>query len=189
MHLPFDDQTDIAAIVYKPHESPDAVLRAFARAASDQGWRIAGLLQTSAAAAGGAPKQTRFRLLGGPDHGDWLPEPASAGASRCSEALREAGQAIDAALLRRPDLLVISRFGRLEVEGGGLLAQVSLAARLNVPVVLAVPEAIFRPWLAFIGGLCVRMPCTLESVEAWWRTVSGQDRLAAPAASVCALCK
>lgn len=184
MRTLFDDQNDLAAIVYAPHENPDAVLRQLAMMASGHGYDVAGLLQSAAAAGEGKPKRTHFHLLGAAGHASRLPEGAP-----CSAVLDEAGRALDQALQRQPDLLLISRFGRLELEGGGLLAQVVLAARMNIPVLLAVPEALFRPWLAFTGGLCVRLPCSLEGAQSWWRTVSQQTALAAQPASVCAVLK
>ena len=43
---------------------------------------------------------------------------------------------------------------------------------LGVPVLIAVPEALFADWLHFSGGLTIRLDCRRISLDRWWTSLS-----------------
>ncbi len=55
-------------------------------------------------------------------------------------AIAEAARLLDRALATNPDLLVVNRFGRLESEGGGMLAEIGRAFAEGVAMIVCVPE-------------------------------------------------
>lgn len=75
---------------------------------------------------------------------------------------------IDQAVDDRVDLVVVSRFGRAEAAGGGLLASFTAAVCAGVPLLTAVREPYLERWAAFHGGLAVDLPPTVDAVLGWF---------------------
>ncbi len=67
--------------------------------------------------------------------------------------------------------MIINRFGSRERAGGGLVPVIAAAIRRDVPVLLAVPEALFPDWLVASGGLSVRLACRRAGLDGWWRSL------------------
>jgi hypothetical protein len=57
------------------------------------------------------------------------------------------------ALRAAPDLLVLNKFGKTEVEGGGFRTLIAAAIEQAVPVLIGVPYRNIDPWRAFAGEL------------------------------------
>lgn len=147
----FAADSDVAALVYRPGDDPDAVLGAFMVDLLADGFDPVGLLQRRNGSL------VDFVLM---------PETDAVG------ALSAATPALLAAVRRRPDLLVVNRFGSAELSGGGLLEVLVEAVRLDVPVLIAVPQALFTDWLGFSGGLTIRLACRRNSLDRWWASLS-----------------
>jgi hypothetical protein len=88
---------------------------------------------------------------------------------------------------RKPELLVINRFGSLERAGGGFCSVIQAALDNDVPVVLAVPAALFEGWLKASHGMMVRLTCERASLDAWWTALDRGTR--ADVATLCARTK
>ena len=73
---------------------------------------------------------------------------------------REAARLLDRALATNPDLLVVNRFGRLESEGGGMLAEIGRAFAEGVAMIVCVPGRYRDAWNAFAAGLDAQLPPT-----------------------------
>jgi hypothetical protein len=84
--------------------------------------------------------------------------------------------ALERALASPADLVVISKFGKQEVAGGGLRHGFYAALAAGVPIVTAVNPAFEDEWLAFAGDLAEVLPADLPALTGWWRAVG----LAAP---------
>lgn len=160
----FDAESDVAALVYTPDEAPDAILTAFARDLGARGFDAVGVIQGRKTARGrpcGLTLIPEGRELSVTDCGarhapDWRDT-----LGRIEGSLLEAAH-------RRPDLLILNRFGAAERAGGGLIAVICAAVERDVPVLLPVPAALFPDWLRFTEGLCVRLACSRASLEGWW---------------------
>jgi hypothetical protein len=79
---------------------------------------------------------------------------------------------IDAAIRDRVDLILISRFGRAEAEGNGLLACFTTALCAGIPVLTAVREPHLTRWRDFHGGLGVELPPRREAVLEWCQSAA-----------------
>lgn len=77
---------------------------------------------------------------------------------------------IDNAIRDRVDLIIISRFGRAEAAGGGLLAGFTDAVCAGVPLLTAVREPYCERWREFHGGLAVDLPPSADAVLGWFRS-------------------
>jgi hypothetical protein len=175
----------LAAIVFDRDEEPDPPLIAFIEAAARRGVRVAGLVQERASDEGlCALHEVRVRDL---LSGDTLEIMQDLGreATGCRvdpAAIALAARLLDGARESGPDLLVASRFGRLESEGGGMLAEIGRACADGLPLILCVSKRHLHAWDAFAAGLDAKLPPTLGAIEDWWAAVSGAPSAAAEAA-------
>jgi len=164
----FDSHSDVAAVVYGDGDDPDAVLRGFALRLRSHGHQPVGLIQ---AGRRGRGRQDLCGVLlpSGRRVGMWTTSAGPHG-GRFNVAAFEGAQAeIVAALDAGADVLILNRFGRQEIAGGGLRELVIHAAQRDVPVVGAVAAWRFADWLRFVEGMSVRLPCEQGAVDLWWR--------------------
>lgn len=85
-----------------------------------------------------------------------------------STALAEAAGLLAQSVAAAPDLLLVSRFGRAEVEGGGFLTEIGAAAAAGTPTLVGVSVKRAPDWQAFAGEFAESLPCSLEALLAWW---------------------
>jgi hypothetical protein len=164
----------LAAVVFEKHEPGDAAVAAFLEQAARTGVRIAGLVQESSGDALCALHDVRVRDLA---TGETLPIMQALGAEATGCRVDPAAIAVAARMLDRaretaPDLLVANRFGRLESEGGGMLAEIGQAFADGLPVLICVPSRYIASWNAFADGLDVQLPPSAEAIARWWRTIA-----------------
>lgn len=82
-------------------------------------------------------------------------------------ALQEAAALIAAAFSKDPELVIINKFGRLEVEGLGLGEVISAAVDRGIPLVVGVPERHVESWRDFTGGLAEEAPLGSPRIAQW----------------------
>lgn len=182
----FDSQADIAAVVYGPDDDPDGLLRAFAEDPGRSGWRTVGLIQTSRKSAMSTGAQQALSTIalptGAPVSFHHSAGPAQGGCHLDARELAEAKARLAQAIADGAHLVIINRFGKLEVSGRGFVAEIRQAVDADIPVVIAVPQHLFMTWTRFCSGMGVKLACASEPLEAWWRTVAPAHR-AAPRSS------
>ena len=88
---------------------------------------------------------------------------------------RLAAVIFDRARGETPDLLVVNRFGRLESEGAGMIAEIGAAVAEGEAVLIAVPLRYGDAWNAFADGLDAQMRPELSELERWWRAITRQN--------------
>lgn len=88
------------------------------------------------------------------------------GAVTASEAVR---QDIGAGC----DLVVLSKFGKLEAAGEGLNAAFCAAIEAGVPVLSAVSPKFQEAWDHFATPLYVGLPAEADALDRWWAQVNG----------------
>lgn len=162
--------TLIAAVTYGPDDDCDALLAGFAHAREAAGVKVAGLIQINAG-AGCAELDMELEALGTGRRINICQDlgPGSANACRLDPAgLAEAAAALRQALERPADLVVVNKFGRMEAEGGGLIAEIGAAVAAEMPLVIGVPLRFLTAWDSFAGGLDVKLPCTRLALDGWW---------------------
>lgn len=96
------------------------------------------------------------------------------GASEASEAVRRD-------IADGCDLVVLSKFGKLEAAREGLMPAFAAAVEAGVPVLTSVSPAFREAWDRFAEPLIVALPAERGAIDAWWRTVSDAPPLSAHA--------
>jgi hypothetical protein len=168
-----DAEGDIAALVYRGGDSPDVVLCDFARRLTAAGRKVCGLVQLREGVLAGAPR--KVVVLDGWQVVDVAPK--NDGEARCSldgDWLDRMGQQVRASLARGVDLVIVNRFGPLELAGRGFRDAIIAASATETPLVVAVPEFEFEHWTRFSNGMTVRLDCTLQALQDWWRRTSSR---------------
>jgi len=168
--IEFDAQCDVAALVYRKSDEADRLLSDFGQNLASSGYRVVGLTQTRLANGSAAvvvlPTGETFAL--------------AKSSSRLCE-LAPAAARVDVLIEAGADLVIINRFGTLEAGGQGLVDEMALAIRRDIPVVIAVPEFRFSEWLSFCHGMAVKLPCQDGMLRAWWKgTILGGAELPGP---------
>jgi hypothetical protein len=144
--------------------------------------RIAGVIEIPGDAAGGdcglarlhnvtdGRRFTLFQDLG----------PGSTACAVDPGGVAEACAAVCRDIAAGCDLVVLSKFGKLEAENGsGLLAAFAAAMEAEVPIVTAVSPNRFAPWDAFAAPYYAMINPSLAAIAAWW---AGQSPAAASSA-------
>ncbi len=83
-----------------------------------------------------------------------------------------ASQAIGHDIAAGCDLVVLSKFGKLEAAGEGLAPAFIAAIEAGVPVLTAVSPAFQEAWERFAAPLFEVLPAEPQRIEAWWAEVS-----------------
>ncbi len=164
----FNSECDLAAIVYERTDDPDRLLREFADDLQRSGYRLAGLIQ-----CGFHDGQVPVKLL---PEGDIIQlthslGPSPEGCNLDPAALAEAAAKIANAIDQGADLVMVNRFGKMEVSGMGLVDEICRAVLADIPVLVAVPKQNFTMWTRFSQGMSVKLACSRQQLNAWWQTV------------------
>ncbi len=88
------------------------------------------------------------------------------------DGLAAACQAVVDAIGRGADLVVLSKFGKIEAEGGGLLDGFRAAAEAGIPCVTGVSLPLSIPFLEFAGEFSQWIEVSDSAIERWWRMQS-----------------
>lgn len=70
------------------------------------------------------------------------------------------------------DLVVLSKFGKLESIGQGLGGAFKAALAAGVPVLTTVSASLMPKWTAFASPLFVSLPAEPEQIDTWLRAVA-----------------
>jgi Protein of unknown function (DUF2478) len=81
------------------------------------------------------------------------------------------------------DLVVLSKFGKLETGGGGLFPAFKAAMDAQVALLTSVSPAGERAWKTLSGGSFTVLPADLEKISAWWQAIRQNPARAVAAAS------
>ncbi|KZC15592.1 hypothetical protein RHOFW510R12_00175 [Rhodanobacter sp. FW510-R12] len=162
--------THIAAIVYTERRVVDGLLADFTECLRQRQRRILGLLQQYAG-------ESEQKLLVDIDTGERFPLSQDLGPGSRSCGLDPCGIAAASAVLRRAlaidsELVIVNRFGVMEVAGGGFAAELLALMSEEVPVLTAVAERHLVHWRSFSGHAALELPPRLDALELWF------DRLA-----------
>lgn len=82
-------------------------------------------------------------------------------------ALAESSEVLREAILQKPDVLFINRFGVSESEGRGLLAEFTAAILAGIPVVSLVNQKYFLHWQEFSAGFGQKLTIDLNQIVNW----------------------
>jgi TusA-related sulfurtransferase len=154
----------LAAVVYGENEPIDALFAELRRIVESLGRRVGGIIQSPCEETIYATHIESGRQID-------LMQDLGACAEGCrldTGALAEAAGLLAESLASPPDLLMISRFGRAEAEGGGFLAEIGAAACAETPTLIGVSAKHEADWRAFAGDFAETLPFSLEAALDWW---------------------
>jgi len=165
-----DEPFRLAAIVFDRDEDPDAPLAEFLDALGRRGLRVAGLVQEH----GDGEHDISVRNLTTGERFGVMQDlgKAAEGCRVDPVAVAVAARQLADALRGRPDLVVANRFGRLESEGGGLIAEIGEAVVEGIALIVCVPQRYLEAWNAFAGGLDRQLSPGREALEGWWASLA-----------------
>ncbi len=105
-----------------------------------------------------------------------------AGASGCAldpASVVSAGEAVRAGIARGCDLVILSKFGKMESLGGsGLVPAFVAAMEAGVPILTSAAPKWADAWAAFASPLFVTLPAEEEAIEQWWCALRDRTAIA-----------
>jgi nucleoside-triphosphatase THEP1 len=165
--------SQIAAVIYGPDEDCDGLLTAIARDWRAAGLGVVGLVQINAGASC-ADIDMELEVIGTGQRISICQDLGSGSADACRidpSGLAVAASALGAALAKPVDVVVVNKFGRMEMDGAGLIAEIGTAVATGHPLLIGVPRRFLAAWDAFADGMDVKLACDREAVEGWWAAV------------------
>lgn len=167
-----DPVKPIAAIQGGDSEAIQALLRDFADAVAATG-RVAGVVERSAAGSNaGDPELCTFDGRRFPIFQDL--GPSSTACSLDSAGIVTACSAVLQDMAGGCDLLVLSKFGKLEAERSGLSAAFAAGVEAQIPILTSVAPKFDAQWQTFASPLFEILPPRMTAVQDWWRQASGR---------------
>jgi nucleoside-triphosphatase THEP1 len=155
----------------------DGVLSQAAARLGQQGYRLAGLVQTNLERLHDHHCDMDVALLpSGPVFR--ISQTLGVGAKGCRldpDTLERAVAAVNARLDAQTDLLILNKFGKHEAEGRGFRETIGRALEMGVPVLLGVNGLNHEAFSAFAGEFAERLDNTPEAILRW---VGASHRLA-----------
>lgn len=162
-----DHSPSLAAILYPPDSDVDVLLRALAERLAAAGFRVGGVVQSGVDGAGcrdmalvdlSSGKRSSIAQKLGP-----LSTSCKLDTAVMADVAGRLERQIDAGL----DLMILNRFGKVEIDGGGFRSTVERAMLRSVPLLTAVRLQNAEAWAAFHGGLGTTLPATAAALDAW----------------------
>jgi nucleoside-triphosphatase THEP1 len=160
----------IAAVIYGPDDDCDQMLADLAHDWAKAGVAVAGLVQLNSG-SGCAEIDMELEAVDTGQRINICQDLGSGSVEACRldpAGLAEAAAALRSALARPVDVVVINKFGRMEAEGTGLIAEIGAAVSADHPLIIGVPRRFLAAWDGFAGGMDVKLACTRQAAEAWW---------------------
>jgi Protein of unknown function (DUF2478) len=158
-----------------------ALLADFAARASRQGFRVVGVVEMTAAELAGGCRRLALRDLstGTVTSISQNLGPGSTSCNLDAGGLAEACARVERAISFGADLVILSKFGKLETQRSGLSDAFHSATAAGLPVLTAVSPTMTKAWHLFAGPLAEFLPADRDSVEAWWSRTKAADALRA----------
>jgi len=86
-------------------------------------------------------------------------------------SMRFAAEAVQRDIAAGCDLVLLSKFGKLEDGKSGLMDAFAAAIEAHVPVLTSVSPAFETAWAKFAAPLFVTLPADPVKIDAWWQAV------------------
>jgi len=162
-------QQALVAIVYANEAYPQSTFEQIVENCRRRGLRVAGVLQHPVCSDTASHCDVVLEELTTGLRTD-LFENRGPGARGCRldvAALAEVNGQVERSLDSDPEILILNKFGKVEVEGRGLLDLVAMAADRSIPVVIGVPIRNLEAWRNFTGGMSVEFTSDPSEVADW----------------------
>ncbi|HMK91083.1 MAG TPA: DUF2478 domain-containing protein [Methylocystis sp.] len=160
----------IAALHGEKGQPTQSVLAGFAQKLAQEGVRVAGVVEIAACGGRGGCKKFSVRDL---TSGETISITQDLGPHSDACALDPAGLIkacgrVEQAISGGVDLVILSKFGKLEAARSGLTDAFRAAMVADVPVITVVPTAVEQDWERFAGPLSQFVEPSSAALEAWW---------------------
>ncbi|WP_186420424.1 DUF2478 domain-containing protein [Bosea sp. CS1GBMeth4] len=159
----------LAAIVYSAGFAIDELMAEVADALRRAGVRLGGVVQhNSGDCASGCASMALEDLASGRRFP--ISEDRGAGSTGCrldAAGLAAAGAAVSDALSGPVDLVIVNKFGKQEVLGQGLRAEIAAGVLAGLPLLTAVRDDMLAAWSDFAGEDWQRLPSEPAAVTDW----------------------
>lgn len=159
----------LAAIPFAQDKAVDLLMEHVARALNRQGYHVAGFIQYA--------EEIEGRCCGAVDVEDiqtgerfQIMQALGAHAKGCRldpAAIAQVSVRAITALEKRPDILILNRFGKGESEGKGMRSAFEEAALAGIPILTSVKETYLPSWQEFAGDLSVSLEQDEDKILAW----------------------
>lgn len=159
----------LAAIVYSTGFPIDELMAEVADALRRAGVRLGGVVQhNNGDCMSGCASMALEDLASGRRFP--ISEDRGAGAAGCrldAAGLAAAGAAVSEALSGSVDLVIVNKFGKQEVLGQGLRAEIAAGVLAGLPLLTAVRDDMLAAWSDFAGEDWQRLPPEPDAVTDW----------------------
>lgn len=160
----------IAALQGASSATIQALLDDFALRAARQGHKVAGVIELATGESVSACGRRAVRDL---STGAIISisQNLGHGSTACNldpSGLIEACAAVERTIAAGADLVILSKFGKLEADRGGLSDAFRAAIGAGLPILTAVSPAMTPAWRLFAGPLSQFIPADARVVDAWW---------------------
>ena len=168
-----EPEIQTAAVVFRIDQHDRRALADFARELADSGCRLGGMVQVAFFDEQGRRTHIDSVDLATGDHvminqpSRMLPD-----GKECTldtAALANAGAPLRRALINRPDLVIVEKFGEQEQNGAGLADDILAVIADGLPILVLVPEPALPSWREVTGGEIAEVPCEADALRRWWR--------------------
>ena len=165
-----DTEIQAAAVVFRPGDHDRQALAAFARELADGGSIVGGVVQEAFFDDQGRRKHIDSVDLATGDRVT-INQPGQSDGAACTldtAALVDAGAPLRRALISRPDLVVVEKFGEQEQNGGGLADDILQIIAEGLPILVLVPEPALESWRELTGCAIAEVECEAAELRRWW---------------------
>jgi Protein of unknown function (DUF2478) len=98
--------------------------------------------------------------------------PGSAACHLDGTGARSAADAVQRDIAAGCDLVVLSKFGKLEASGNGLFGAFKAALEAQIPLLTSLSPAFEKQWEQLAGRSYVVLPADLDRIDAWRQSIS-----------------
>ncbi len=164
------DTLAVAAIVHEERGQADPVIAGMVAHLRAAGHRVLGIMQEPVTVDPGMcnPDMILIDLDSGERYNITQNlGKCSVGCSLDASVVAEASVVLRRALAAKPDLIVVNRFGKLEMMGSGFYAEMIAIIEAGIPVITAVSVDHYAAWEEFTGGAAVKLVPEQAAVNAW----------------------
>jgi hypothetical protein len=180
-----DPQTGaIAALKSASTFEVQSLLARFSERRAREGLRVAGVVEIANETPNSACRTLALREIGTAAVFP-IVQDLGRGSVACNldaDGLAAACASVLRSIERGADAVVLSKFGKLESGGGGLLDCFAAAAGAGVPCVAGVSPPLAAAFAEWAGDFLAWVEPGDDAVEAWWRTRARFVRSVAPTA-------
>ena len=149
-----------------------------------EGIRLAGAIQTNDEPKPGARCDMNLRILGAAQSVCISQQlgPHATGCRLDPGALEHAVAHVEQSLATGPQLLIVNKFGKAEMDGRGFRPVIGQALAAGIPVLTAVGRGGLPGFDSFVEGFGLRLPFDSGAALDWCRNAIAEAALDGPAA-------